>query len=109
MDCFTSVTSGLYSTGVNSHSKLLYDAYDEIAKRGKCETKEFAEIFQELSSNSTPMMLLKLWTTILANAFEIADGLSKKVTLKEYQVGYIATGPFLVRVDNSTPLYLWYG
>ena len=72
--------------GVNKHSKLLYDAYDEIAKKGKCEKDEYAEIFQELSSNSTPMMLLKLWTNILANAFDAARELGKKVTLKEYQV-----------------------
>jgi len=71
--------------GVNKHSKLLYDAYDEIAKKGKCEKEEYAEIFQELSSNSTPMMLLKLWTNILANAFDAARELGKKVTLKEYQ------------------------
>ena len=72
--------------GENEHSKLLYEAYDEFYQKGKCEKKETAAIFQELSSNSTPMMLLKLWTIILANAFEIAKQLDKKVTLKEYQV-----------------------
>ena len=64
----------------------MYDAYDEFAKKGKSEKKENAAIFRELSSNSTPMMLLKLWTNILARAFKDADEQSTKVTLKEYQV-----------------------
>lgn len=71
--------------GVNKHSKLLYDAYDEFVKKGKSEDKDNAAIFKELSSNSTPMMLLKLWTNILARAFEVAKEQSKKVTLREYQ------------------------
>lgn len=76
----------LISAGVNKHSKLLYDAYDEFVKKGKSEDKDNAAIFKELSSNSTPMMLLKLWTNILARAFEVAKEQSKKVTLREYQV-----------------------
>lgn len=71
--------------GVNKHSKLLYDAYDEIARKGQSEEKEFAAIFRELSSNSTPMMLLKLWTIILARAFAAAEEQDRKVTLKDYQ------------------------
>jgi len=71
--------------GINQHSALLYDAYEEIASKGRSESPEFAAIFAELSSNSTPMMLLKLWANILANAFKAAEDQGKKVTLKEYQ------------------------
>lgn len=77
--------------GVNRHSKLLFDAYQELADHGKCETEEHSQIFQELSCNSTPMMLLKMWGIILSNAFQLAELKKRKVSLQEYQ---LACEPF---------------